>query len=125
MQAVRNLLMSVLFLSGPALPLLAQDAAMLRGPTPPSLLHPAVVLEQRIIGHIDALGITGEQEPPFREAMQQVAALEMEQGAALSGEALLERIVEIVANVLYPTQTAEFRQREVERMLGMSDRQLP
>jgi len=114
MQAVRNLLMSVLFVFGAAFPLLAQDAAVLRRPAAISnALHPAVALEQRIIGHIDALGITGEQEPPFREAMQQVVALEMETGAALSREALLARIVEIVGKVLYPTQLAGFREREL------------
>ncbi len=74
-------------------------------------------MRQRIVAHIDALGITGEQEPPFRTAMQQVATLEAGEGASLSREALLEAIVGIVAKVLYPTQVAAFRVRELERML--------
>ncbi len=111
----RNLLLTVLFLLVPASFLQAQDAAVLPGPAESATLHPAVVLEQRIIGHIDALGITGEQEPPFRVAMQQVATLEATEGAGMAREALLNRIVEIVATVLYPTQVAEFREREILR----------
>ncbi len=105
----------LLSLLAPALA--AQDAAVLRTPAMPVTVHPAVALEQRIVAHIDALGITGEQEPPFRTAMQQVAQLEAGQGAGLSREALLEAIVERVARVLYPTQVAAFRERELERML--------
>jgi len=116
MQAGRNLLLSVLFLLVPASCLQAQDAAVLRGPASSAALHPAVALEQRIIAHIDALGITGEQEPPFRVAMQQVATLEVNEGAGLTREVLLNRIVEIVATVLYPTQVAAFRERELARM---------
>jgi hypothetical protein len=116
MQAVRNLLLSVLLCIWPASAVFAQDAAVLRSPATTSPLHPAVALEQRIIGHIDALGITGEQEPPFRVAMQQVAALEAGEGATLSHEDLLARIVGIVAKVLYSTQVAEFRERELARM---------
>lgn len=116
MQAMRNLLLSVLLCCWSSPAVVAQDAAVLRGPASGSTLHPAVALEQRIIGHIDALGITGEQEPPFRVAMQQVADLEAGEGATLSREILLERIVGIVANVLYPTQVAEFRERELARM---------
>ncbi|MEY3666506.1 MAG: hypothetical protein RL572_46, partial [Pseudomonadota bacterium] len=97
----------LLSLLAPALA--AQDAAVLRTPAMPVTVHPAVALEQRIVAHIDALGITGEQEPPFRTAMQQVAQLEAGQGAGLSREALLEAIVERVARVLYPTQVAAFR----------------
>jgi len=111
----RNLLLTVLFLLVPAPCLQAQDAAVLRAPAASATLHPAVALEQRIIGHIDALGITGEQEPPFRVAMQQVAILEATEGAGMTREALLNRIVEIVATVLYPTQVAEFREREILR----------
>jgi len=106
----------LLSLLAPALA--AQDAAVLRTPAMPVTVHPAVALEQRIVAHIDALGITGEQEPPFRTAMQQVAQLEAGQGAGLSREALLEAIVERVARVLYPTQVAAFRERELERMLA-------
>jgi hypothetical protein len=110
-----QLLGLLLSLLAPALP--AQDAAVLRTPASPVTLHPAVALEQRIVAHIDALGITGEQEPPFRTAMQQVAQLEAGQGASLSREALLDAIVAIVARVLYPTQVAAFRERELQRML--------
>jgi len=48
-------------------------------------------------------------------AMQQVATLEATEGAGMAREALLNRIVEIVATVLYPTQVAEFREREILR----------
>lgn len=114
-QGTRILSLLMLSLLAPALP--AQDAAVLRTPASPVTLHPAVALEQRIVAHIDALGITGEQEPPFRTAMQQVVQLEAGQGATLSREALLDAIVAIVARVLYPTQVAAFRERELERML--------
>lgn len=123
MTAATRLLLTVLFLSSPSLFLHAQDAAaVLRTPiTPitPNTVHPAVALEQRIIGHIDALGITGEQEPPFRVAMQQVVELEVEVGSSVTTEELLNRIVAIVAKVLYPTQLDGFRERELERMMGM------
>jgi len=117
MQVTRHLLLSVLIGTCPAFPALGQDAAVLRGPVSAGAVHPAVALEQRIIGHVDALGITGEQEPPFRVAMQQVADVEAGEGAALTPEALLNRIVEIVANVLYPTQVAAFRERELLRLV--------
>ena len=123
MTAATRLLLTVLFLSSPSLFLHAQDAAaVLRTPiTPitPNTVHPAVALEQRIIGHIDALGITGEQEPPFRVAMQQVVELEVEVGSSVTTEELLNRIVAIVAKVLYPTQVDGVRERELERMMGM------
>ncbi len=120
MTAATRLLLTVLFLSSPSLFLHAQDAAaVLRTPITPNTVHPAVVLEQRIIGHIDALGITGEQEPPFRVAMQQVVELEVEVGSSVTTEELLNRIVAIVAKVLYPTQVDGFRERELERMMGM------
>jgi hypothetical protein len=123
MTAATRLLLTVLFLSSPTLSLHAQDAAaVLRSPiTPatPNTVHPAVALEQRIIGHIDALGITGEQEPPFRVAMQQVVELEAQVGSSLPTEELLNRIVAIVSKVLYPTQVDGFRERELERMMGM------
>lgn len=123
MTAATRLLLIVLFLFSPSLFLYAQDAAaVLRTPiTPatPNTLHPAVALEQRIIGHIDALGITGEQEPPFRVAIQQIVELEAEIGSSVTAEVLLNRIVEIVAKVLYPTQVDGFRERELERMIGM------
>ena len=123
MTAATRLLLTVLFLSTPTLPLHAQDAAaVLRPPITPNTLHPAVALEQRIIGHIDALGITGEQEPPFRVAMQQVVELEAEVDGSVTTEELLSRIVEIVAKVLYPTQVDGFRERELERMMGMRGR---
>jgi hypothetical protein len=114
-QGARRVGLLLLVLLAPALP--AQDAAVLRTPSGQATLHPAVALEQRIVAHIDALGITGEQEPPFRTAMQQVVQLEAGQGASLSREALLDAIVEVVARVLYPTQVAAFRERELERML--------
>ena len=123
MTTATRLLLTVLFLSTPTLPLHAQDAAaVLRTPIIPNTLHPAVALEQRIIGHIDALGITGEQEPPFRVAMQQVVELEAEVDGSVTTEELLSRIVEIVAKVLYPTQVDGFRERELERMMGMRGR---
>ncbi|MDO8272713.1 MAG: hypothetical protein Q7U82_12495 [Gammaproteobacteria bacterium] len=123
MTAATRLLLTVLFLSTPTLPLHAQDAAaVLRTPITPNTVHPAVALEQRIIGHIDALGITGEQEPPFRVAMQQVVELEAEVGSSITTEVLLNRIVVIVAKVLYPTQVDGFRERELERMMGMRGR---
>ncbi len=123
MTAATRLLLTVLFLSSPTLPLHAQDAAaVLRTPITPNTLHPAVALEQRIIGHIDALGITGEQEPPFRVAMQQVVELEAEVDGSVTAEELLNQIVEIVAKVLYPTQVDGFRERELERMMGMRGR---
>ncbi|MES3008541.1 MAG: hypothetical protein V4751_12315 [Pseudomonadota bacterium] len=123
MTAATRLLLTVLFLSTPALPLHAQDAvAVLRTPITPNTVHPAVALEQRIIGHIDALGITGEQEPPFRVAMQVVVELEAEVGGSVTTEELLNRIVEIVAKVLYPTQVEGFRERELERMMGVWER---
>ncbi|MDO9316660.1 MAG: hypothetical protein Q7V56_00480 [Gammaproteobacteria bacterium] len=123
MTAATRLLLTVLFLSSPSLSLHAQDAAaVLRTPITPNTVHPAVALEQRIIGHIDALGITGEQEPPFRVAMQQVVELEAEVGGSVTTEELLNRIVEIVAKVLYPTQVDGFRERELERMMGMRGR---
>jgi len=120
MTAATRLLLTVLFLSFPTLPLQAQDAAaVLRTPITPNTVHPAVALEQRIIGHVDALGITGEQEPPFRVVMQQVVELEAEVGSSVTTEELLNRIVDIVAKVLYPTQVDGFRERELERMMGM------
>lgn len=126
MTAATRLLLTVLFLSSPTLSLQAQDAAaVLRTPiTPitPNTVHPAVALEQRIIGHIDALGITGEQEPPFRVAMQQVVEFEAETDGSATTEELLNRIVEIVAKVLYPTQVDGFRERELERMMGVRGR---
>ncbi len=123
MTAATRLLLTVLFLSAPTLSLRAQDAAaVLRTPITPNTLHPAVALEQRIIGHIDALGITGEQEPPFRVAMQQVVELEAEVDGSVTTEELLNRIVEIVAKVLYPTLVDGFRERELERMMGMRGR---
>ena len=117
MQVIRTLLLSVLLLGAAPSLLRAQDAAVLRGAEVTGNLHPAVALEQRIIGHVDALGITGEQEPPFRVAMQQVADFEAGEGAALTREVLLNHIVEIVAKVLYPTQVAAFRERELQRLL--------
>ncbi len=114
-EGTRGFALLMLLLLAPALP--AQDAAVLRTPASAATLHPAVALEQRIVAHIDALGITGEQEPPFRMAMQQVATLEAGEGGSLTREALLEAIVGIVAKVLYPTQVAAFRVRELERML--------
>lgn len=123
MTAATRLLLTVLFLSAPILPLHAQDAAaVLRTPITPNTIHPAVALEQRIIGHVDALGITGEQEPPFRVAMRQVVELEEEVDGSVTTEELLNRIVEIVAKVLYPTQVDGFRERELERMMGMRGR---
>ncbi len=123
MTAATRLLLTVLFLSSPTLSLHAQDAAaVLRTPITPNTVHPAVALEQRIIGHVDALGITGEQEPPFRVAMQQVVELEAEVDGSVTTEELLNRIVEIVAKVLYPTQVDGFRERELERMMGMRGR---
>ena len=123
MTTATRLLLTVLFLSAPTLPLHAQDAAaVLRTPITPNTLHPAVALEQRIIGHVDALGITGEQEPPVRVAMQQVVELEAEVDGSVTTEELLNHIVEIVAKVLYPTQVDGFRERELERMMGMRGR---
>lgn len=123
MTALTRLLLIVLFLCNPSLSLHAQDAAaVLHTPTTSNTLHPAVALEQRIIAHIDALGITGEQEPPFRIAMQQVTELEAELGNTISADELLNRIVAIVAKVLYPTQVDGFRERELERMMGMRGR---
>ncbi len=126
MTAATRLLLTVLFLSSPKLPLQAQDAAaVLRTPITPNTLHPAVALEQRIIGHVDALGITGEQEPPFRVAMQLVVELEADGDGSVTAEELLNQIVEIVeivAKVLYPTQVDGFRERELERMMGMRGR---
>ena len=123
MTTATSLLLTVLFLSAPTLPLHAKDeAAVLRTPITPNTVHPAVALEQRIIGHIDALGITGEQEPPFRVAMQQVVELEAQVDGSVTTEKLLNRIVEIVAKVLYPTQVDGFRERELERMMGVRGR---
>ncbi len=119
MTVATRLLLTVLFLSTPILPLHAQDAAaVLRTPFTPNTVHPAVALEQRIIGHIDALGITGEQEPPFRVVMQQVVELEAAVDGSVTTEELLNRIVVIVAKVLYPTQVDGFRERELERMMA-------
>tara|TARA_R110002167_G_scaffold4255_1_gene19912 strand:+ start:10265 stop:10657 length:393 start_codon:yes stop_codon:yes gene_type:complete len=87
-------------------------------------LHPAVALEMRIQSYIDALAISGEQEPGFRTALQQVADLEsayLDQSSATSSEfsndeALLAASEKLLSLILYPTQVTAFRELEQEHL---------
>lgn len=87
-------------------------------------VHPSVLLELRIQSLIDALGISGEQEPSFRFVMRQLSALEIayqksnasEPDLPRSPEELLARAEALLAPVLYPTQVAGFRDLEIDRM---------
>lgn len=92
-----------------------------------STLDPAVALEFRIQSLIDEIGISGEQEPSFRVAMQQVSDLE---SAYLNSEhdkdaqfanasALLAASEKLLALILYPTQVAAFRELEQEHLWQM------
>ncbi|MCB1666141.1 MAG: hypothetical protein KDI28_10190 [Pseudomonadales bacterium] len=91
---------------------------------PNSPVHPSVLLELRIQRLIDALGISGEQEPGFRVAMKQLSELEAayqqstgtEPGMPKTPEELLGRAEALLAPVLYPTQVAGFRDLEIDRM---------
>ena len=87
-------------------------------------LHPAVALEMRIQSYIDALEISGEQEPGFRTAMQQVSDLEsayLDQSSATSSEfsndvALLAASEKLLSLILYPTQVSTFREIQQEHL---------
>ena len=85
------------------------------------VVHPSVLLEKRIQELLVELDITGEQEPPFRVAMDSIAELESAytQGARadITTNAELLRIKEqILAPVLYGHQISKFREIELLRM---------
>lgn len=124
-------LLSVLFvlLSSGVLPVFAQDVGVAPAQAN-SPVHPSVLLELRIQRLIDALDISGEQEPEFRVAMQRLSDLESayqnsaghEPGLPQSPEELLSRAETLLAPVLYPTQVAGFRDLERERMRELGTR---
>ena len=90
-------------------------------------LDPAVAHELRIQSLIDALGISGEQEPSFRVVMRQVRDLETaylathgEKSAKLHNDIeVLAAAEKLLAPVLYPTQVAGFRELEQDHLWQM------
>ena len=92
-----------------------------------STLDPAVAHEIRIQTLIDALGISGEQEPSFRVVMRQVRDLEASYLASLGNKSaklhndseVLSASEKLLAPVLYPTQVAGFRELEREHLWEM------
>jgi hypothetical protein len=90
-------------------------------------LDPAVAHELRIQTLIDALGISGEQEPSFRVVMGQVRDLETaylashgEKSAKLHNDSeVLAASEKLVAPVLYPTQVVGFRELEQDHLWQM------
>lgn len=87
-------------------------------------LDPAVAHEIRIQSLIDALGISGEQEPSFRVAMGQVRDLETayidKRSTELHNDSeVLAASEKLLALVLYPTQVAGFRELEQDHLWQM------
>lgn len=92
-----------------------------------STLDPAVAHEMRIQSLIDALGISGEQEPSFRVAMKQVSDLEalylethgMKSAKLHNDSEVLAASEKLLAPVLYPTQVSGFRELEQDHLWQM------
>lgn len=101
----------------------AQDVGVVRIGNA-STLDPAVAFELRIQSLIDALGISGEQEPSFRVVMGQVHDIEMDYLQTHSTELhsdseVLAASEKLLAPVLYPTQVAAFRELEQDHLWQM------
>ena len=89
-----------------------------------STLDPAVAHELRIQTLIDAIGISGEQEPSFRAVMRQVRDLEaayLEKNSAVlhNDSEMLAASEKLLAPVLYPTQVSAFRELEQDHLWQM------
>lgn len=128
MKASLAVILTLVCLTGLLVPHYAQDTAASAGSSQGSGgLHPAVALERRIVELIDALGITGEQEPSFRVVMQQLQDLELlyyggethDVSVPKNDVELLVRKEALLARVLYPTQVEGFRAIELERAMNM------
>lgn len=92
-----------------------------------STLDPAVAFEMRLQSLIDALGISGEQEPSFRVVMGQVSELEATylHGHSVnttelnSDSEVLAASEKLLAPVLYSTQVSAFRELEQDYLWQM------
>jgi hypothetical protein len=90
-------------------------------------LDPAVAHEIRIQTLIDAIGISGEQEPSFRAVMRQVRDLEaaylekhgMKSAVPHNDSEMLAASEKLLAPVLYPTQVSAFRELEQDHLWQM------